>query len=269
MRINSVNKSMDMEARDINYILPAFVRSYLFYSKNEMPEKIIFPMFASVNVLGVDGQTHPIPIEWVSEISPIAEDIKVDGSEVTEVTTEQEAVIDEKEDETTALKAEIAELTKPDESITTQAPEDIIRQQEETIQQLEDDTADKQLEVDTTPATESPAKAAFAEHAGESVQKVEKERYEEHGKKMEKMVETIRVPKQPPGGDIGPGLSVSESHPRDNRDQGRTARDLRDEPETSEAEEKPFDKEISRGEDGKPVVEGGKDGETKQETGNS
>ena len=54
MRINQENKSLDMEARDLNYILPAYVRSYLFYSKNEMPAKIIFPMLASVNVLGAD-----------------------------------------------------------------------------------------------------------------------------------------------------------------------------------------------------------------------
>ena len=149
MRVNQENKSVDMEVRDINYILPAYVRSYMFYSKNEMPEKIVFPMFPSVLVQGKE-----IPIEYVAPDSPMAVEIKEDGKEVAEVTPEQEATLDEKDDRIKELK----------EEVLTPTPEDLIRQNEETIQQLEDETADAKLEVDTDiPEEVSPARAAFAE----------------------------------------------------------------------------------------------------------
>jgi len=243
MRINSENKSMDMEARDINYILPTYVRSYLFYSKNEMPSRIIFPMFPSVKVGGVD-----IPIEYVHPLDKIAVEITEDGKDVAEVTPEQEAALDAKDNEIADLKAQIAKLETTPEA---PAPEDITRQQQE----------DK---IPDEPPP--PARAAFTEAAeerietagkftGESVHKVEKERYEEKDRQIQEMSSAFRQPKQPPGGDIGPGSSLSDMHPRDGRDQTRTARDLLPEPDIAEAEEKPFEKEIKRGEDGKPIVE--------------
>ena len=64
-----------------------------------------------------------------------------------------------------------------------------------------------------------------------------------------------RLPKQPPGGDIGPGLGLSDMQARNSQDQKRMARDLMEEPDTNEAEEKEFDKPVSRDKDGKPVVE--------------
>ena len=104
MRINQENKSMDIESRDINYILPAYVRSYQFHMKNELPTKIIFPMFVSVKAGGVD-----IPIEWVPPLEPIATEIAKDGNNVAEVTEEQEAALDEKDAEIARLKAELAQ----------------------------------------------------------------------------------------------------------------------------------------------------------------
>ncbi|KKK56895.1 hypothetical protein LCGC14_3059940, partial [marine sediment metagenome] len=92
MRVNLDNKSLDIEARDVNYILPAYIRSYQFYSKNEIPTKIIFPMFVSVRAAGVD-----IPIEWVPPLDPVAAEIASDGNNVAEVTEEQEVVLDEKD----------------------------------------------------------------------------------------------------------------------------------------------------------------------------
>jgi len=230
MRINHDNKSVDMEQRDINYILPAYVRSYLFYTRNELPEKIIFPMFPSVTVQGKE-----IPIEYVPPLDAIAVEIAEDGAGIPEVTPEEEVALDEKDDRIKELKEEVASLTP--------APEDIIRQQQEAIEQLEDDTADKQLELDTTPEEVSPAKAAFAEAPKLA------------GKDPEVKGIPVRLPKQPPGGDIGPGLGLSDMQARDRRDQSRVAKDLKEEPDINEAEEKEFEKPITRDKDGKPVVE--------------
>src|SRR3990172_4503607 len=67
-----------MERRDIDYILPQYIRSYLYYTKNQDPEEIVFPMFHSVR--------HPlkptvmVPIRWVPELDILAQEIEADGS---------------------------------------------------------------------------------------------------------------------------------------------------------------------------------------------
>lgn len=283
MRINPENKSVDMEQRDINFIMPPYVRNYQFHNKNELPDKIIFPMFSSVTAGG-----KVIPIEYIAPDSEVAVEIAKDGADVAEVTPAQEAVLDEKDEEIKRLKAEVESLsqterggedeggttstttitseqlldeaadlkleedTEPevaglapeeedyeaakadqpepetDTSATTPAPEDLIRQQQETDEEpktLADEMPDEEPEV-------SPAKQAFAD--AESVQ---------------------RIPKQAPGGDIGPGLPLSDSQPRDAGDQIMTAKALVPEPDIKEEEEKPFEKEIKRDEKGNPVVE--------------
>lgn len=213
MRINEQNKSMDMEQRDINYILPAYIRSYLFHSKNEEPEKIVFPMFPSV--------PHPIkqgvmvPIEWVPPLDSVAVEIAKDGEEIAEVTPEQEAVIDEKDEEAKRLKEELAKVTP--------APEDLVRQEQEAAASKEE------------AKTESPAKAAFSVGPDQPP--------------------PDRVPKDAPGGDIGPGAHPSDMGSRDARDQAQTAKDLAEGPEIDEAAEKPYEKTIKRDEQGHPVVE--------------
>lgn len=231
MIIDDKEKQILMEARDINYILPAYVRSYLFYSKNELPEKIIFPMFPSVLVQGKE-----IPIEYVSPLDAVAVEIAKDGTGVAEVTPEQEATLDEKDEKIRLLREEVAILSASKPEVVTPAPEDLVRQQEETAAE------EYEAEHGDTPrrpeGSVSPAKAAFA--------------------KAESTITPSpadRQPKQPPGGDIGPGLGLSDTHARDRRDQTRTARDLMEEPNINEAEEKEFDQTVSRDEEGRPVVE--------------
>lgn len=95
MRINLENKSLDIESRDWNYIMSAYIRSYTFHSKNQRPEKIVFPMFQSA---------EGVPVEWLPEISPVVTEIKQDGSNVPEVTPEQEAAKDQVEDTLIEIK---------------------------------------------------------------------------------------------------------------------------------------------------------------------
>ncbi len=243
MRINSDNKTMDMEARDINYILPAYVRSYQFYSKNEMPTKIIFPMFASIRVAGID-----IPIEWAPPLDAIAVEIAKDGDNVVEVTPEQEATLDKKDDAVESLKAEVAELTQTgrgeeerggtdsaevSETELTELGLTPVPEEEVTEGLTEEEQNYEAAVADLHPEfhTDSPARTAFAEPAPD------------------------RIPKQPPGGAIPPGQPLSDMHARDIQDQARTARDLLEEPELEGAPEKEFEKEISRDEQGRPKVE--------------
>lgn len=89
------NKQVQMEVRDINYMLGAYINNYLFISKNEDPVEVIFPMFQTV--------PHPrkpgvmIPIRWIKHTDPVAVEIAEDGSNVPEVTPAQEAALDEKD----------------------------------------------------------------------------------------------------------------------------------------------------------------------------
>ncbi len=236
MRINSDNKTMDIEARDINYILPAYVRSYQFHMKNEIPTKIVFPMFVSVRAAGVD-----IPIEWVPPLDPIAQDITKDGSNVAEVTEEQETALNEKDKEIADLKAEVESLAQ-----TGRGGEDGGGTQKEdtTSEQLLDEAADLELEEETAAPAESPAKTAFKVDPDPTHQPL-----------------PDRIPKTAPGGDIGSGQPLSDMHGRDRRDQARTAADLKEEPEIEGAPEKEFEKGIKRDDKGNPIVEDKPDAE--------
>lgn len=105
MRINLEQKSIDMEPRDINYIMAAYIKSYMFYNKNEAPERIVFPMLQSV--------PHPykagvqVPIEWIPPLDQIAVEIVADSSNIPEVSAIQEQKLDEKDEEIKRLKAEL------------------------------------------------------------------------------------------------------------------------------------------------------------------
>ena len=297
MRINDENKSVDMEQRDINFTLPPYIRNYQFLNKNELPDKIIFPMFQSVNIQGADGKMHLIAIEYIAPDSSVAVEIAEDGADIPEITPAQEVVLDNKDEEIKRLKEEVAALTptgeggedevggtaesealtcarckgpleeidsnicgtcaddlradvdaKAAELALTPAPEDFIRQQEE----YEAEHGDSPRRPE---GSSSPARSAFAESVGESVHQAEKEKYKAEDEKITKMAETVRVPKQPPGGDIGPGQPLSDTHPRDARDQAMTAKALQPEAEIKEEEEKPFEKEIKRDATGKPIIE--------------
>jgi hypothetical protein len=174
MITNTERKTVDMEARDINFILSAYIRQYLFMSKNEDPDRIVFPMFPSV-----PHPTKPgvqVPIEWVPMTDPIVAEIIEDGKDVAEVTPAQEAALDEKDKQNEELKAQAAKL-----GVVTE---------------------------DTKPTVKEATKPSE------------------------------RVPKQPPGGDLGTG------HPdglgsRNIRADSQIARDLAPEKEVEEEKEIP------------------------------
>ncbi len=175
-------------------------------------------MFPSVDIGGL-----VIPIEYVPPLDPIAIEITRDGSNVAEVTEEEEARIDAKDAEIKVLREQIAELTE-----------------------VEVSGAEEDGTTYTDPPT-SPARAAFAEPKVDS--KVE----------SVTLPEPDHQPKQPPGGDIGTGLPLSDMHSRDRRDLARTKADLREGPSIDGAQEKEFDKKVSRDEQGRPVVEDSED----------
>jgi len=207
MRVNQEGKSVDIERRDINYILPAYIRAYMFYTRNEDPEKIIFPMFRSV--------PHPvkkgteIPIEWVPDNSPVAVEITEDGGNIPETTPEAESEADKKEEDYNAQKARIAEL-----------------------------------ESEVNAPDVSPARATLAKMAEELA--AEAEASDKHSQPKstnlefgdnQPSAERLAAAKAP---DVvlPPGTPSDYGGSRDKRDQQRIARDLAPEKEVNEAEER-------------------------------
>ena len=224
MRIDHERKSMDVEQRDIDYLLPAYVRLYLFQNKNEDPSTITFPMFRSV--------PHPykkgvvIPIEYVPDTSPVAVEIKQDGADVPEATPETEAVADKKEADYDAMKARLAKLEAELAKARATTSEDLVQEE-----------ADKELEEDTAPV--SPAKAAFAEQhkpasaiAGMSPDQPTPER--------------LAKAKEAPGGTLPPGTPTDYGGNRDPRDFKRIAKDLMPEKDIKEEDEKPDNSFVER-----------------------
>lgn len=144
MRVDHERKSVDIESRDTDYVLSAYVRLYLFQMRNEDPEVITFPMFSSA--------PHPykagvrIPIEYVPDTSPTAIDIIKDGSNVATTTPEAEAEADKKEDEYKSMKEKIAKLEYELEQV---------RSAEDTLTREDFDAS--------APAPISAARAAFVE----------------------------------------------------------------------------------------------------------
>ena len=106
MIINESAGRMEIEERDINYILQSYIRMYQFQTKNKLPFAITFPMFGSVPI----SATARIPIEWVPEISPVAAAIKEDGSNVPLPTEASIAEADKKEKDYNAKKEQLAKL---------------------------------------------------------------------------------------------------------------------------------------------------------------
>jgi len=226
-----------MEIRDINYILPHYITSYLFAAKNEWPEKIVFPMFESVMHGG-----KKIPIEWVPPLDPRAIEIAQDGTNVPEVTPEQEAALDAKDEEIERLRKQIAglQLTEQREERSDEIPEQLPTESEPE-DSPERKIAENYEEQPPEPAA-SRAKAAFSEPVVKSPGAVV-------------ALPVDRKPKMPPGGDIGTGLPLSDMHGRDRRDNARTKRDLADEPGINENEEIPYQKDVKKDSEGNIVVE--------------
>jgi len=210
MIINIDQKQMQMEQRDVNYILPAYIRNYLFQSKNIDPEEIVFPMFSSVPHPRKVGVT--IPIRWVPEISPEAMEISVDGASVAEATEEEIAVKDEQDDMRKETKAGLGLEPVPEADVTDGL--------------TEEEQAYEAARADLTPAPEevSPARAAFADVAKEEP-------------KAEPQPTTREIKGPPSGPILPPGTPLDNMAPRDRGDQTRVAKDLRPEPDIDESKE--------------------------------
>lgn len=106
MRINLDKKTVDIEIRDINFILQAFVRSYLFGSRNEDPAEIVFPMYSAI-----PHPTKPgvmVPVKWIAPTDQVATEIIENGQDVPEVTPEEEVVLDAKDDLAKEVKEQVA-----------------------------------------------------------------------------------------------------------------------------------------------------------------
>jgi hypothetical protein len=91
MITNVEGKQMEMEKRDMNYILTSYLRMYLFQSRNEDPDRIILPMFSEI--------PHPhrkamVKVVYVPENSPINAEIEHDGSNVPLTTEKDEEAAD-------------------------------------------------------------------------------------------------------------------------------------------------------------------------------
>lgn len=216
MRINADRKTIDIEERDVEYVMQAYVRLYLFNQKNAEPEKIIFPMFDKVPHPLIKGKF--IPIEYIPSTSPIAIEIVHDGSNVPKASEESVAKADKAEKDYDKTK--------------------------DAIQKLEDEVAPPAIDPDNPPdhMKVSAARAAFAEPEKEP----EKPPSAIAGvdSKTLPTPERIAKAKEPPGGAIPPGQSTDYGGRRDAADQRRVARDLapeKDISEEEEAHEKPAD----------------------------
>ena len=108
MIINEAEGRMEIEERDINYILQSYIRLYEFQTKNKLPNEIVFPMFSSVPHPTLKG--IKIPIQWVPELSGIAVSIKEDGSNIPLPSAESEAIADKKEEDYNAKKSRLDKL---------------------------------------------------------------------------------------------------------------------------------------------------------------
>jgi len=210
MRVNKETKSVDIEQRDLNYILPAYIISYLFNCQNEDPERITFPLYPSVPHPRKSGVL--IPIEYVPPESPVAVEIKEDGSDVAEATEAQIRQIDEREDEIKRLKEEVARLAPvPPPTIDP------------------DNLPDHLKEV-------SPARAAFAKELQDGA--AETKAAEEHLKEAASAT-LDRQPKQPPGGALPPGTPLDDMQSRNTKLDSMVARDIAPQPDVEEEKEVP------------------------------
>jgi len=165
MIIDKENNRILIEPRDINYILPAYVRQYLFHTRNQKLEAIVFPMFESV--------PHPVdytavPIEWIASTDPVAISIIEDGKDVGEVTADVEAEIDRLEDQVKEAKAALESIGGEEDGMGSQLQTEI--------------ATSESAAIDDSKAAPPKSKAKLA---------------------SERMA--ARQPKMPPGGDIGAG----------------------------------------------------------------
>ena len=226
MIIDKNTGQIQIEPRDVDYILPQYVRSYMFFTKGADPVEIVFPMYSSIPHPSKPGVR--VPIRWVPEIDPRAVEIVQDGGNVPEATEEQMAEADSKDNEVTTLKARIAEL----EAAQQQDKEE------------EEDVGQQTESAPTTPVQEYPLGTRGVLHDGTPVV------YAKMGAVDAPLTErTPRLPANPATG------APDDMHPRQRGDSKQVAADLRPDPDIDEGRQKPYEKTVKRSSKGEPVVE--------------
>jgi len=250
MRINNKDQKLEMEERDWNYIMPAYLRSYLFYTKNIPPAEVVFPMFKAVKY----GEMM-IPVRWVEPDSKEAMEVQADASNVPEATEAEIAQKDAEEKppiaeqveeiakEVSAARAAFSVVEEPPteaEAAEIQANieadaalSDAIDKAEEAATEEPTTDAVVILEEPTTPPPPTTPITATPEATPQPPQPTAQPT--EPGTN-DKPPATDRKPKLPPVV-IPPGQPLDGMHPRDKADQKRVAKDLIPEPEIDEARE--------------------------------
>lgn len=254
------NREMQMELRDWSYLMTAYVRQYLYLSKNQDPAKVVFIKFPTVQ--------HPykpevkIPVEYIEFDSEQAKAIMYDGSIVPVATEADIEKAEQTEDRVVELKSKLAELEKELADIeaatttVTPAPEDLLRQQQEdnpppeamgtTAPSEADDlppgVAEPGHEIATQEEVEesiSPARAAYADiTTDEEADMTPEEKSEAELSEVDSEPAFVvgdspppegRKPRAPanPAPDI-PGVGADIGGGRDKRDQRQIARDVRE-----------------------------------------
>ena len=115
------NKEMQVEERDIDFMLRAYMRSYMFMSKNVVPDKIIFPMVSKVQ--NPYNPAEFVQVEYVPEVSAKAKEIKEEGSTVPPTTEADEDEADRREEHFQEIKKLAQEIDKAEEAVKEVEPE--------------------------------------------------------------------------------------------------------------------------------------------------
>jgi regulator of replication initiation timing len=203
MRVNESNQSMDMESRDINYILPAYVRLYMFQTKNSDPKEIVFPMFESI--------PHPlkkgvnIPIRWVPDTSPEALEIITDGNNIPESTPESEAKADKTESDYNEMRKKLDDIAEENAKLKAQM--------EDSAKPLE------AVKTEDKKSSESAIAGVDSDHQPSAAR--------------------VSIAKDAPGGALPPGTVSDYGGSRMPGDLKQMAKDLAPEKDLDEAQEKP------------------------------
>lgn len=242
MRANVDQEKMEMESRDLNYILPAYVRSYMYISKNIDPTEIIFPMFESCPHPFKPGVT--IPIRYVPALSPEALEITVDGQDVPEAKVEEEPVIEKVEPPEIGDHIEEEKIAEAD--VAAEA-EDLKSDMTHLTEPLELEPVPEDEVVDGLTEEEEMYEAAGATFEVDNTPK------EPTFKVGDNPPPPDRVAKQPEKPATG---SPDEMQSRDKRADQQIAKDIAvDKPLDESKGQKAFDKTLTKGEDGEPKVE--------------
>lgn len=222
MRIDKDRKSLDIEKRDIDYILTAYMRMYLFQTRNEDPDVITIPMFRTTPHPYKKGEE--VEIQYIPDTSPVAVDIKEDGSDIPETSPESEAEADKKEEEYNATKAKLEEVEA--ELARVRAEKEGVKPDGRPEKLPEGSSEEEKEADDAEPPTENitikPApqnEPAFNIGADQPTP------------------ERLAKIKEPPGGSLPPGTPSDYGGKRDPRDFRRIARDLAPEKDVKEEEE--------------------------------